>query len=240
VIQYPRFVIEKQRHRSEWSGEDTMSERDETISAFAALSPDAVVVEDSTGTVVEFNAAAEALFGYPRAEVIGWPMAELVWAEPWPDSAIPGRERLFRRKDGRTFIGDVSLGKANSDGGTCVIYSVRDVTPQKAIEAQLREMCRASSEGIALAAHELRAPLNAIVGFCQLLSDKEFAFDPERQDEVLGCMLVSGRHLLRLVNDILGAARGRAMASSQREAGRDDFDGPAVPGAVPARLPTVS
>ena len=194
-----------------------MSERDEAILAFALLSPDAVVVEDWTGTVVEFNAAAEQLFGYDRSEVIGWPLADRVWAEPWPESATPGRERLFRRKDGRTFIGDVSRGQAQTNEGSYVIHAVRDVTAQKTIEVRLREQCRAGSESIAMAAHELRAPLNAIVGFCQMLHDHEVPQDSEEHDEVLGCVLVSGRHLLRLVNDILSSARRQAVAAVDGE-----------------------
>lgn len=195
-----------------------MSERDEAVLACATFSPDAVVVEDWTGTVVEFNAAAEALFGYDRSEVIGWPLADRVWAEPWPESATPGRERLFRRKDGSTFIGDVSRGQAKTDEGSYVISAVRDVTAQKTIEARLREQCRVGSESIAMAAHELRAPLNAIVGFCEMLHDHEVPDDSEQRDEVLGCMLVSGRHLLRLVNDVLSSARRQTRAAVEEVA----------------------
>ncbi|HVR64383.1 MAG TPA: PAS domain S-box protein [Polyangia bacterium] len=196
-----------------------MSDRDETITSCATLSPDAVIVEGAAGTVVEYNAAAQSLFGYDRDEVIGWPLVDLVWAEPWPDSATPGRERLFRRKDGRTFIGDVSRGHVRTAMGSYVIHAVRDVTAQKAIEARVREQSRVVGESISLAAHELRAPLNAIVGFCELLSEGEMALQSERDRELMGCVLVSSRHLLRLVNDILSSARRQAMSE---DAGLDD------------------
>ncbi len=196
-----------------------MTETEATVFAWATFSPDAAIVEDADGNVVEFNAAAERLFGYLRADVIGRPLAERTWAEPWPDGATPGRERLFRRGDGSTFIGDVSASPTRTADGPFLVIAVRDITAQKAIEARLREQCRSSREGIALAAHELRAPLNAIIGFCQLLLEGDLTADSERHDEVLGCVLISSRSLLRLVNDILASARSQAALSG------DDPDG---------------
>ena len=208
-----------------------MSDRDETIRACATLFPDAVIVEDAAGIIVEYNAAARELFGYARDEVIGRPLRDLIWAEPWPDSATPGRERLFRCSDGRTFIGDVSEREARTALGLYVIHAVRDVTAHKTIEARLREQCRAVGDSLALAAHELRAPLNAIVGFCELLDESELVRQSERDREMLGCALASSRQLLRLVNDILSSAR-RQMTSAEARVD-DPTPLPAAPPADP-------
>lgn len=62
----------------------------------------------------------------------------------------------------------------------------------------------AKSEFLSRMSHELRTPLNAILGFGQLL---EMEAITDRQAENLNQILVAGRHLLNLVNDILDIAR---------------------------------
>ncbi|MBS1728628.1 MAG: response regulator [Armatimonadetes bacterium] len=62
----------------------------------------------------------------------------------------------------------------------------------------------AKSEFLSRMSHELRTPLNAILGFGQLL---EMEVISDRQAENVGQILIAGRHLLNLVNDILDIAR---------------------------------
>lgn len=62
----------------------------------------------------------------------------------------------------------------------------------------------AKSEFLSRMSHELRTPLNAILGFGQLLEMEPIT---DRQSENVGQILIAGRHLLNLVNDILDIAR---------------------------------
>lgn len=62
----------------------------------------------------------------------------------------------------------------------------------------------AKSEFLSRMSHELRTPLNAILGFGQLLEMESIS---DRQAENVGQILIAGRHLLNLVNDILDIAR---------------------------------
>jgi signal transduction histidine kinase len=56
--------------------------------------------------------------------------------------------------------------------------------------------------------HELRTPLNAIIGFSEVLLDPSMGTLPqEEQQEFLGNILTAGRHLLRLINDILDLSK---------------------------------
>jgi signal transduction histidine kinase len=75
---------------------------------------------------------------------------------------------------------------------------------------------RAKSEFLANMSHELRTPLNHIIGFTELVADKNFGGLNETQEEYLNDVLDSGRHLLSLINDILDL--------SKVEAGRLDLD----------------
>src|SRR5450432_4492064 len=74
---------------------------------------------------------------------------------------------------------------------------------------------RAKSAFLANMSHELRTPLNAVIGFSELLEQQIFGGLNEKQTSYVGNVLVSGRHLLQLVNDILDI--------SKVEAGRMDL-----------------
>ena len=58
--------------------------------------------------------------------------------------------------------------------------------------------------------HELRTPLNHIIGFTELLMDKNFGELNEAQEEYLSDVLTSGKHLLSLINDILDLSKTEA------------------------------
>jgi PAS domain S-box-containing protein len=74
---------------------------------------------------------------------------------------------------------------------------------------------QAKSAFLANMSHELRTPLNAVIGFSELLEQKIFGDLNSKQQTYVGNVLVSGRHLLQLVNDILDI--------SKVEAGRMDL-----------------
>ena len=77
-------------------------------------------------------------------------------------------------------------------------------------QRQAAELTRAGaykSQFLANMSHELRTPLNAILGFTQLLHDGEVGPLTTEQREFLGNVLTSGRHLLRLINDVLDLAK---------------------------------
>jgi PAS domain S-box-containing protein len=74
---------------------------------------------------------------------------------------------------------------------------------------------RAKSAFLANMSHELRTPLNAVIGFSELLEQEIFGALNDKQRTYVGNVLVSGRHLLQLVNDILDI--------SKVEAGRMDL-----------------
>jgi PAS domain S-box-containing protein len=74
---------------------------------------------------------------------------------------------------------------------------------------------QAKSAFLANMSHELRTPLNAVIGFSELLEQEIFGSLNDKQRTYVGNVLVSGRHLLQLVNDVLDI--------SKVEAGRMDL-----------------
>jgi two-component system CheB/CheR fusion protein len=58
--------------------------------------------------------------------------------------------------------------------------------------------------------HELRTPLNSINGFSEVLFDETFGPLNEKQKKYVGNVLISGKHLLLLINQILDMAKVEA------------------------------
>lgn len=76
--------------------------------------------------------------------------------------------------------------------------------------SRVQEASRLKSEFLANMSHEFRTPLNAIIGFTELLHDHQVEPDAPEHDEFLGDILSSARHLLHLINEILDLAKVEA------------------------------
>jgi PAS domain S-box-containing protein len=75
---------------------------------------------------------------------------------------------------------------------------------------QFQEATRLKSQFLANMSHELRTPLNAIIGFAELLQSRAIPADSPKNEEFLGYIGASGRHLLQLINDVLDLSKVEA------------------------------
>ena len=97
------------------------------------------------------------------------------------------------------------------------VYSVivtREIRRRKRIEAELirakEEAERASKfkdRFLSTMSHELRTPLNAVLGFSDLLADKRYGELNERQQRYVSHINTGGKHLLKLIGDILDLSK---------------------------------
>ncbi len=72
---------------------------------------------------------------------------------------------------------------------------------------QLETANRHKSEFLANMSHELRTPLNAVIGFSDVLLERTFGDMNDKQEQYIGIIQSSGRHLLSLINDILDLSK---------------------------------
>lgn len=119
------------------------------------------------------------------------------------DDVLTVRRRL---KNGRT----LHVAKTLLEGGGSVM-TIRDMTEDLRREEELtyaRQLAeksnRSKSEFVARMSHEMRTPLNGILGVSALLAETEMA---SRQKELLDVVSASGKVLLRLIDDILDLSR---------------------------------
>ncbi len=94
---------------------------------------------------------------------------------------------------------------------------------------KLEKANRLKSEFLATMSHELRTPLNSIIGFSELLEGGTYGALNERQLKYVNNIVVSSRHLLQLINDILDLAK---VESGTIEINREQVSLPEVIGLV--------
>jgi PAS domain S-box-containing protein len=125
--------------------------------------------------------------------------------------------------DSRIRIGDAtwrwygcsaSLVKDSSGRPLHVVVVAVDVSAKKEAERALLEAkeaaeaaSRSKTHFLANMSHELRTPMNSIIGFSEILQDRHFGELNDKQDKYVGNILSSGRHLLRIINDILDLSK---------------------------------
>ena len=116
------------------------------------FAPDAFILADPLGHIVQINARAEALFGYTRDELLGRPVETLIpvhlrQAHEGHRAAYGGSQDALRmgvaasclRKDGSEFPGDINLSPLQTNRGRLLMAVVRDVSERVRGEQALRE-----------------------------------------------------------------------------------------------------
>lgn len=77
----------------------------------------------------------------------------------------------------------------------------------QALNERLERATKAKSEFLANMSHELRTPMNAILGFVEMILDEVYGEIPAHLKEPLTDVQTNGKHLLRLINDVLDLSK---------------------------------
>ena len=173
-----------------------------------------VVLVDRDLVVAHWNKEASRVTGIPAEKAVGLPMRQLgeglaPRVEDYPSvqshleqalrPAETSRFPMVILEPRREIEVAVSPAVLASDGGQVgSVMVLHDVTAAK-------ELDRAKDELIAMVSHELRSPLASLVGFTELLLDREFTEAQRKQ--YLETMLNEGRRLTDLINDFLDLQR---------------------------------
>jgi PAS domain S-box-containing protein len=188
---------------------------------------DALMTTDPAGIITDVNRQMELLTDCTRDELIGAPFKKY-FTEPeraeaainlaLSDKKVTNYELTARTRGGmETVVSYNATTFYDRDRNLQGVFAAaRDVTERKRLDLVLKEKSvelessrslaekanLAKSDFLSSMSHELRSPLNAILGFAQLL-ESELPPPTLRQQESIAQILRAGWHLLKLINEIL-------------------------------------
>lgn len=188
----------------------------------------AILMLDPEGRIASWNAGAERIKGYKPEEIIGqhfsrfYPTEEVERGKPAYELKVAGELGRFEdegwrvRKDGSQFWANVVITAMRDETGRLRGFAkvTRDITEHKRTQELLLHAKEEAERGskfkdqfLSTMSHELRTPLNAVLGFSDLLSDERYGSLNDRQQRYVKHIHTGGKHLLRLISDILDLSK---------------------------------
>ena len=184
---------------------------------------------DAKGNINSCNRSAEALFGYDGDELTKHHLAALF--APESESVVRnyleslggtgvasllehGREVLGRVRGGGLIPLSMTMGRTQARGPN--FFAVfRDLSQFKKSEGELREAQRlanrtanAKADLLARISHEVRTPLNAIIGFAEVMIGERFgSLGNERYVEYMKDVRASGQRVISVLDDLTDLSR---------------------------------
>lgn len=198
---------------------------EQRINAIVEAAQDAFIAVDQRGLILDWNGAAERMFGWRRQEAVGWPLSELVLPERYRASFgkalhafrssghldLLGQrlERTVIDRQGREFTIEMTAGLAGQGADAFFSVFLHDISGRKKVE-------RLKNEFVSTVSHELRTPLTSIQASLSMLADGMAGDLPPDAARLTAIASQSSERLVRMVNDLLDIQK--------IESGRMDFE----------------
>jgi PAS domain S-box-containing protein len=201
----------------------------EELGAILDTTAEGIVMFDAGGNMHACNRSAEALFGYDGAELVRRNLTELFAPESrrvvldylestkgfGVESLLDhGREVLGRVSRGGLIPLSMTMGRTRPDGPN--FFAVfRDVSQNRKGESEVQQARRltetaanAKADLLARISHEMRAPLNAIIGFAEVMICERFgALGNERYVDYMKDIRACGGRVIAMIDDLLELSR---------------------------------
>lgn len=205
------------------STENQLKESEVKYSQAFQTSPDSVNINSLDGTYIDINDGFTSLMGYSKEEIIGRSSLDLnIWVIPedrqkliaglQKEGRVENLESVFRAKDGSLKTALVSASFITINNILHILSITRDISERKKFETELiaakekaEESDRLKSAFLSNLSHELRTPMNGILGFSELLDDDSIT--KEKRHEYVSIINDSGLSLLEVITNIMDISK---------------------------------
>ena len=226
IIQENYFLSAYRDITDRKKAEQNVLETSQRLTRHKEFTPLGYIERDERFVIIDWNYAAERIFGYTKEEAIGNNSIELLVPEGQKEDIYKIQELLLSQqggkrsinknitKDGKTIICTWYNTPLVNDNGTTVGVAsmVQNITERIEMIQELgnakilaEQANKAKSSFLAIISHELRSPLNGILGYASILINQENL--TEKQKDSIEIIRRSGEHLLILINDILDLSK---------------------------------
>jgi PAS domain S-box-containing protein len=211
-------------------GSDRLLEAETTYRAFFEHAIEGVFRTSPNGRYLDANPALARIYGYGSPEALMASLTDIadqLYVDPHrraefqaimqANDRVSAFESEIRRRDGKMIWISENARAVRDWTGKIVCYegTVEDVTERHRAQQKLRaalaeaeEASRAKSAFLAAMSHELKTPLNAVLGFSEIIRDEMLGpIAPERYRGYAEDIHASGKRLLTIVSDVLDVAQ---------------------------------
>ncbi len=216
-------------------------EEQDKLRTITSTANDAIVMMDSDGHITFWNEAAARIFGYNNGEALGQDVHDLIVPPRYHAMFQQGFQRFQKsgtgqavgttvelaglRKNGEEFPVELSLATVSLKGRWHAVGLMKDITQRKRDEEELLKAKAAAevasktkSDFMNTISHELRTPMNGIMGFTALLEASELT---EKQDNYLSLIHKSADRLMVLITQLLNFS---SVETSTKDLNPTDFN----------------
>jgi len=186
--------------------------------------PTSIVITDKDANIQYSNPFMQKLTGYTKEELIGQnprvlkpdnnpnPIHEKLWETLLSKKTWHG-EFLNKKKNGDLYYEEANISPILDEKGNITNYiaSKADITDKKGITRELikakliaDQANKAKSNFISTVTHDIRTPLNGIIGILNSFNKKGLTDEQSNEIETLA---YSGKYILRLINDVLDLSK---------------------------------
>lgn len=197
--------------------------------------PNAIIMVGKEGKITLVNKQAESLFEYPREELIGMTIENLIpkrfrekhpehrkgfFANPTPRAMGAGRDLYGLTKNGKEVPIEIGLNPIVTESGQFVLASIVNITERKRIEEALKttieKLAISNSElesFTVIASHDLQEPLRKITAFGDRLEELCANSIGEKGIDYLQRMKSAAKRMRQLIDDLLLLSRVTTKAN---------------------------
>jgi two-component system cell cycle sensor histidine kinase/response regulator CckA len=195
------------------------------LAAIVESSDDAIISKSLDGTVLTWNAAAERMYGYSAADLVGHSIYRLIPRELRQEEErilqqvsrgehVAHYETVRSRKDGTLVNISLTLSPIRDENGIIIGASSiqRDITERKRTEETLRQAAKMEAIGVLAGglAHDFNNQLYAVSGFAHFIA-RDPGLSPSARQDLLELQKVADR-MAGLTRQLLAFARQQVLS----------------------------